>query len=249
MENNQLQRKEHLTGLIATLTNIEKSREFERSLTLDKIVESAVPISQLKQQVGARNIAIALDIQLTRLVASLNLKWNINDTQIKDIVQDLLEEFPNETIEDFVLCFKNARKGKYGELIRLDSPVIFGWMKIYLDEKYQLVESRWKEKKDEEKKPVVPVEGRDWLQVWKEAVDALPKRTVIPMTEKEMIEEGAEKKKEVPYPSTTSAEAYVKDRHFHYIRLNYEARTAEKLPTWIPEDEFNRQYDAGLITL
>ena len=86
MENNQLQHREHLTGLIATLTSVEASREFERNLTIAKIVESALPMSELIRHVGHRNVAIALDVQLTRLVASLNLKWNVNDSQIKDIV-------------------------------------------------------------------------------------------------------------------------------------------------------------------
>lgn len=187
---NQLQHKEHLTGLIATLTSVEASRDFERSLTLSKIVESALPLSELRHHVGARNIAIALDVQLTRLVASLNLKWNVNDAQIKDIVQDLIEEFPHESLEDFVLCFKNARKGKYGELIRLDSPIIFTWMRSHLDEKYQHLEERWKLQKQEEKKPVTPADDRDWIKVWKESIDNLPHQKRFDLTDEEIKNEG-----------------------------------------------------------
>ena len=249
MENNQLQHREHLTGLIATLTSVEASREFERNLTIAKIVESALPMSELKRHVGHRNVAIALDVQLTRLVASLNLKWNVNDSQIKDIVQDLIEEFPHESIEDFVLCFKKARKGQYGELIRLDSPIIFTWMRSYLEEKYQVVEENWKAKKEAEKKPIQPEGEHDWLKVWKEAVDSLPHQKRFDLTDEEINREGKEKPpKEKPYPITTPEEAYVRDRHFEWIKNNFEAKTGYKLPSWIDEESWNIVYDEQHLT-
>lgn len=213
MENNQLQRKEHLTGLIATLTSVESSREFERSLTIDKIVSHALPICELKHHVGARSIAIALDVQLTRLVASLNLKWNINDAQIKDIVQDLIEEYPNESIEDFVMCFKNARKGKYGELIRLDSPIIFTWMTKYLEEKYQHVEEKWKLQKDEEKKQIIPKDDRDWIKVWKDSIDNLPHAKRFDLTDEQIEKEGKLKAASAEYNPSPVAQREMLNRH------------------------------------
>ena len=204
---NQLQGKEHLTGLIATLTNVEASREFERNLTIGKIVESALPISELKRHVGHRNIAIALDVQLTRLVASLNLKWNVNDSQIKDIVQDLIEEFPHESIEDFVLCFKKARKGQYGELMRLDSPIIFTWMRSYLEEKYQVVEENLNSQKEAEKKPIQPETENDWLKVWKEAVDKLPHQHRFDLTDEEIRKEGQQRPAPIEYKPSVVAQA------------------------------------------
>lgn len=52
------------------------------------------------------------------------------------------------------------------------------------------------------------------------------------------------------YRSTVDEQAlYEKERHLQYIQKNYDARTAEKLPDWIPEDEFNKLFDAGLIDL
>lgn len=213
MENNQLQRKEHLTGLIATLTSVETSREFERQLTIDKVVEHALPLCELKHHVGHRSVAIALDVQLTRLVGSLNLKWNVNDSQIKDIVQDLIEEFPNESLEDFVLCFKNARKGKYGELIRLDSPIIFTWMKSYLDEKYQHVEEKWRLQKEEEKKPVQPSDDKDWIKVWKESIDKLPHAKRFDLTDDQIKKEGQVRPASTEYNPSPVAQSEMINRH------------------------------------
>lgn len=210
---NQLQRKEHLTGLIATLTSVDSSREFERSLTIEKIVDHALPICELKRHVGSRSIAIALDVQLTRLVASLNLKWNVNDAQIKDIVQDLIEEFPNESLEDFVLCFKNARKGKYGELIRLDSPIVFTWMKTYLDEKYQHVEEKWRLQKEEEKKPIIPESEHDWIKVWKESIDKLPHSKRFDLTDEQIQKEGKVRPPSAEYNPSPVAQHEILNRH------------------------------------
>lgn len=138
----ELQLREHSTGLIVTLTNPDTARDFERSLTIAKVIASAVPMSEIIRVVGSRQVAIALDIQLTRLIASLNLKWNITDAQIKTIVEDIMDKFPNESIEDFMLCFKKARQGEYGELFRLDSAVVFVWIQRYLDEKYEALEAQ-----------------------------------------------------------------------------------------------------------
>lgn len=148
MENKQaLQLREQSTGLIATLTDPETAREFERGLTIAKVIKSAVPVAEVARVVGSRQVAIALDIQLTRLVASLNLKWNITDGQIKTIVEDIIDKYPNESIEDFVLCFKKARTGEYGELFRLDSAVVFVWIQRYLDEKYEVLENELRKAK------------------------------------------------------------------------------------------------------
>lgn len=65
---------------------------------------------------------------------------------------------------------------------------------------------------------------------------------------KQAVEEGGWlPKKEAPYPITSPNEAYVKERHLQYIKANYEPRTGAKLPEWIPEDEFNIQFDNGLL--
>lgn len=185
-----LQQKERSTALIAILTNkeeIEKAKEFERSLTIVKIVNDALPICEVRKTVGFKAIAQAIDIQLTRLVGSLNLKWNLSDSQIRQIVEDLIDKYPNETIEDFMLIFKKARQNEFGELYRLDSAVIFGWMDKYLDEKYEVIERKMMAEKDNHYKPVKPVGSKEpdedgfseslWHEAWLENLS----RTVKPI--------------------------------------------------------------------
>lgn len=62
----------------------------------------------------------------------------------------LLESYPAETIEDVMLCFKNAKQGKYGKIYnRIDGQIIFEWFRQYLDEKYEYLEQKRHQEKYE----------------------------------------------------------------------------------------------------
>ena len=161
--------RQHSTGLIATVSDPDKAREFERSLTVQKIVETAIPISIVLKNTNPGDLERTLDIQLTRLVESLNLKWNLSPGQIKTIVEDLIDKYKNESLEDFILVFKKARQGEFGELYRLDSAVIFNWMELYLAEKYEALEAKLMKQKDNIYKPIEkdkdydPDKHKQWL--------------------------------------------------------------------------------------
>lgn len=246
MENHELQRKEHLTGLIATLTNSDSARQFEKGITIKNIIDNAIPIREVIKAMGLVNVARALDIQLTRLVANLNLKWNLNDLQIKTIVEDLIEKFQNESIEDFVMVFKKARHGEYGELFRLDSAVIFGWMDKYLDEKYQVIENNLMKEKENHMYSVPPLpepspDTDKWMAEWLESVGKVETKAIAPMSKREIMEEG----KVVPKPKiynnvvTGSAEYYEsKEMHFRWIRECFEPITGKPNKNWIPESDW-----------
>lgn len=242
MENNKLQLKERSQGLIAILTNVDTSRDFERSLTLAKIIKEAVPMVELKRAIGQRQVAIALDIQLTRLVANLNLKWNVNDVQIKTIVEDLLDKYPAESLEDFILCFKKARQGEYGELIRLDGPIIFNWMSQYLDEKYKAIEEDLMKQKDEYYKNVIPDESAiERLEEWKQSINKQDGFKSVPqLTEDEIIAEGQEKPKRKVHPYNES-EAQIMLREAREKLWRYQEMTVrERHPDWTEEQILER---------
>jgi len=168
---------------------------------------------------------------------------NLNDAQVQFIATQMVEMFPNESLADFKLCFQRGCIGQYGEIYRMDGIVLRGWMEKYLDEKYTVVEDHLMKEKEQFKKEYTPEQGKDWFKVWKDSIDSLPNKKVFPLTDEEIKKEGQEKPKATPHPMTSIEEAYVRDRHFEYIKRNYEPRTGEKLPSWIPEDEFNIQYD------
>lgn len=52
---------------------------------------------------------------------------------------------------------------------------------------------------------------------------------------------------EVYTPTVDEKALYEKERHLQWIQRNHDPKTAQKLPDWIPEEEFNKLYDEGLI--
>ncbi len=174
----ELRNKEHASVLMATITREETRETFMRSLTVEKIVDNAQPISQLEKYVERREIKAVIDMHLTALVKSLNLKWTLSDQQIKPIVEDLLYKYPNESLEDFLLVFRKARMGEFKDengnttIYRLDGAVIFGWMEQHLAQKYEVLERNLYREKDQVHNAYKKAE-KDYLQVWRESLELL----------------------------------------------------------------------------
>lgn len=200
----------------------------------------------MRRTIGNKPVAQAIDIQLTRLVASMNLKWNLSDGQIQQIVEDLIDKFPNETVEDFILIFKKARQNEFGEIYRLDSAVIFGWVEKYLDEKYQVLERKLMTEKD-----TIDYQGnrggidvtkllKDYVKEIKDGTETkdIKVRSVVNMTDAEIEEEGHERPKSKPYPSTDKSYLEQSERHTAWIRANFDAYTGKPLPGFIEEKEW-----------
>lgn len=237
-EKRELLRKEHATGLIAILTDSEKAKAYEKSLTIARIVDFCMPVSEVCKYSGMANVKKAIDIQLTKLVASLNLKWNISDNQVAQIVEDLIEKYPHETIEDFVLVFKRARMGEFGELFRLDGPVIFSWMETYLEEKYRVIEDKLAKEKDEYYKPAKPEDENNWLQKWMDSVKEVNIKPVLPMSDKQVREEGRERPKGIQYVPPAISELRKRELHFQWLSECHDPRTGEPNENYLPEKDW-----------
>ena len=66
----------------------------------------------------------------------------------------------------------------------------------------------------------------------------------VKLTEREKYVEGDwEAKRPEPWPCTSKEEAYIRDRHFEYIKYAYEPRTGLKREGVLSEEEFNKQFD------
>lgn len=244
MEKNQeLQLRALSTGLIATLNDPEHAREFERSLTIKKIVESAMPLCEVVRLTSSRAVAQTLDAALTKLVAAVNVSQNLNDGQIKTIVEDLIDKYPNESIEDFILVFKKARQGEFGIIYSLHSAVIFGWMEFYLEEKYQAVERKLMLEKDKPYELPEPVEdGKGYAEFKEWAKEFTKKSDVRPITGEDIKREGKTemvKKRSIYYPSSTQskadeiAERVERGRKIHELSKKYPTLSMEELKAMV----------------
>ena len=74
----------------------------------------------------------------------MSLGLNMSDFQIQTLIEDILEVYPYESLEDLKECFKKARNGFYdfgfNKRDVLNMLVVRDWMKRHLTEKAELRE-------------------------------------------------------------------------------------------------------------
>lgn len=180
MENNNRLPEKHQTtsialwkdsnaGMVEVLrSDIKATQKFS---ALDSMVSNKVsdvldcePISSLISYAGEANVKSAIECALVRLAGMFNgnAALNLKDFQVPVIADMLIENYKWESVEDFILCFRKASCGLYGEIYRIDGAVIGTWFARYLDEKYQALEERHTKQKQSDK-------GLDISKVAKEA--------------------------------------------------------------------------------
>lgn len=126
------------------------------------------------------------------------------------------------------------RKHVYNRLCKMDYERVFPSLQQEVKEEKT---EEFKTASDEHVKKCVA----EFDEMWKNSsmINAMPR-----VGYKQSVEEGQWIPKKGPaYPITSRTEVYVKERHIAYIKEMYDARTAEKMPYWIPEEEFNLIYD------
>jgi hypothetical protein len=119
--------------------NVMELVKTEKSLTIDKAIQGRKNF-QLVKSFGETTMIKAF----SGVILMANDFFNtgqMNDVQAVQTSSLLLEQYPYETIEDLMLCLKNAKVGKYGKVYnRIDGQIIFEWFRLYLDEKYERFE-------------------------------------------------------------------------------------------------------------
>lgn len=207
----------------------------------------------MKQAASETSVRALVEFELVKLAESINVSGNLTDGQISAIARGIVEDYPNETIADFKICFTKAAKGDYGKVWKLDGVEIGTWIKAYLEQKYEVLEEGLKNSADEQKNKVFEGvrSGADWYQLWQEAIalDEKPVKTqsanltmlnnLRAMTDKEMKKKGQEVPERNLYPMTSRNELLKKQKHMQWILENFDARTGEKNPTFIDEETWN----------
>jgi hypothetical protein len=230
-------------SLPAVLSNVlSHIPTIEKDLTIEKIIETAKPISVLVRESDKATVKQALDLLVIRLSASFNMNLNLKDFQIKIIVEDLIEKYPNESIEDFALVFKKARQGEFGEVYRIDSAVIFGWMGKHLDQKYEAIERRLMQEKDKpyelpDHKPITIEQAKGYIDQMLENIKKIEVKAVIQPTKKEIKEEGQETPKQPRYIPDPEY-AIMQILRTEWMRKNFHPITAQPLPGHLSFEEW-----------
>jgi hypothetical protein len=189
----------------------------EASNNLPKKIQQTFDLPKVREMVlaaGEKTVQGFIEFELIKLAERINVSGNLTDGQVEFIASQLLGLFPNETIADFKICFEKGSTGVYGKIWKLDGVEIGNWMKLYLEEKYQVLETELMREKDQiwnRKKS-----DTDWLQLWKESIEKTdseggpektPSRNIAflqhlrSLSPKETAKYGQEKPpREAPYP-------------------------------------------------
>lgn len=105
--------------------------------------------SLMRQENLSEGVVIAvLSDMITRAAAFFNIQHNITPAQSVDTASMLLEKYGYESLEDFSLIFKKAKRGEFGKIYnRLDGQIIFEWCERHFEEKISFREERHKSEK------------------------------------------------------------------------------------------------------
>ncbi len=101
-------------------------------------LENPTPLVKISKAFGEDHTLAALVIVVNDLVDFFNVPNSMGQEQIAYTVRMIRDEYYYFTIEDFKVCFDNAKKGRYGKLYGgIDGSVIMGWLAQYAEERMQ----------------------------------------------------------------------------------------------------------------
>lgn len=145
---------------------LNKYYEIEKEATIIKSLERPSLATLINRfDVSRIEIAMHLDWLIEILCQTLNVTNNLNEFQKKDLVYFLLDEYKNETFEDFILCFKMAKSGRFGVIYnRIDREVVSTWLALYLELKAQQREAIVQSGKKEEFEDWDQDQIKEWYQ-------------------------------------------------------------------------------------
>jgi hypothetical protein len=91
-------------------------------------------VLRLKNLIGPDNLNDLLIVLISDVVSFFNLPdgKNMNSDQVVFSASAIIEDYPLFSLEDFTLCFKKGKTGKYGKnYSSFDGQILFSWLKAY----------------------------------------------------------------------------------------------------------------------
>lgn len=135
-------------------------------MTIEKALEGTT-LTNLSKSMGENNTLKVVYTLILNVSNYFNVAHSMNQDQALQTATLILDKYPVETVEDFVMVFKMAKRNEFGTILhRIDGTVIFDWCARYFDLKYA--------KKDELRQRAVKSENaaaleetRNMADLWK----------------------------------------------------------------------------------
>jgi hypothetical protein len=125
----------------------------EQKVSMDSAIR-AVHLKTVVQETSEDLVISGLAGLILRTASFFNIGRPMSEDQAIESAYLLMEKYPYESLEDFVIMLRNAKLGKYGDgklYNRLDGMIIFGWMAEYMEEKAAYREKLHQQMKNNDK--------------------------------------------------------------------------------------------------
>lgn len=93
-------------------------------------------MSVIRKHYGDTGLNAFLSIAIIDVIEFFNVGKTMGQNQLVQTILLIVEDFYYFNVEDFKLCFSNAKRGKYGKIYdRIDGNVIYEWLTNYSNER------------------------------------------------------------------------------------------------------------------
>ena len=100
-------------------------------------------LAGFRRDTSERHVLAIMTLLVNDLIDFFVVKNTMNENQLAQTINLLIEDFYYLNIEDFKLCFNNAKKGRYGKIYdRIDGMIIYEWVRMYAEERVKAAEER-----------------------------------------------------------------------------------------------------------
>ena len=159
----QNQSTKRLTQLLTTNDKIGFAFE-EKNLTIEKAITGSL-LKNLQKEISEVGLMTIISTLVLKTANFFNVGKNITEDQAINTAVLILEKYPYETLEDFVMVFKMAKKGELGKVYdRIDPQVIFEWCNQYFEKKAEIREIEHQKFKQKEAKQIENQKARERMR-------------------------------------------------------------------------------------
>ncbi len=94
----------------------------------------AKPIINQITKFGRQSVNLEIAKYVNKCVKGLNIE--IDNLSLQILIEDIVDVYKYDSIEDIQVCLKNGRQGKYGKTYNKLNMVVFSeWMSKHLEQK------------------------------------------------------------------------------------------------------------------
>ena len=98
----------------------------------DALKSLTPPLAVVRKEYGEQSLQAILVIILNDVIKFFNVGKTVGQEQLVQTIRLIIEDFYYFNIEDFKLCFNNAKRGFYGKVYdRIDGNIIYEWLQKY----------------------------------------------------------------------------------------------------------------------